>query len=45
MVAYQPRKSMPNFFRMVLVTSVTKQDVNWILDEIELLGKDINIVA
>ena len=45
MVAYQPlpSKGLKNFFRMVFhcVPEPTEDDVVFILDEIERLGKDL----
>ena len=45
MVAYQPlpSKGLVNFFRMVFhcVPEPTEEDVTFVLDEIEKLGKDL----
>ena len=45
MVAYQPlpSKGLKNFFRMVFhcVPEPTNEDVNFVLNEIERLGKDL----
>lgn len=43
MVTYQPRPNLPNFFRMTLTTPTSEEDMNWLLDEIDLLGSDIYI--
>lgn len=45
MMTYQPMKELPNFFRMTLTTPASEEDVDWLLNEIELLGSDINIEA
>ena len=45
MIAYQPlpSKGLNNFFRMVFhcVPEPTEDDVTFVLDEIERLGKDL----
>lgn len=43
MVTYQPGPALPNFFRMTLTTPTTERDMDWLLDEIETLGKDIYV--
>lgn len=43
MFSYQPRKELPNFFRMTLTTPTTEGDMDWLLKEIESLGSDIFI--
>lgn len=43
MITYQPLKELPNFFRMTLITSASETDMDWLLDEIETLGRDIDI--
>ena len=40
---YQPLKALPNFFRMALATPTTREDMDWLMDEIELLGRDIYV--
>lgn len=41
-VGYQPLKEEGNFFRMIVVSPATnKDDMDFILDEIERLGKDL----
>ncbi len=43
MIGYQPMKSHANFFRMIYSNRVTTlKDVEWIMDEIDHLGNDIN---
>ena len=45
MMTYQSVKHLPNFFRMTLTTpTTTEQDNNWLLEEIESLGSDIDII-
>eukprot|EP00112_Aurelia_sp_Birch-Aquarium-sp1_P001573 Seg1171.3 transcript_id=Seg1171.3/GoldUCD/mRNA.D3Y31 product="Glutamate decarboxylase 1" protein_id=Seg1171.3/GoldUCD/D3Y31 len=42
MIGYQPLKDHVNFFRMIVVSSaVTHADMDFVLDEIERLGKDL----
>ena len=42
MVTYQPLRGHPNFFRLVLQSSgVTTQDMDYIVNKIEELGKDL----
>lgn len=42
MMGYQPLDNNPNFFRMVFSSPfVTEEDIHFILDEIEFLGKDL----
>uniref|UniRef100_A0A182JUM8 Glutamate decarboxylase n=1 Tax=Anopheles christyi TaxID=43041 RepID=A0A182JUM8_9DIPT len=42
MITYQPIHDKPNFFRLVLQnSSLDKSDMNYIIDEIERLGKDL----
>jgi len=42
MVTYQPLRNYPNFFRIVIQSSeVQKEDIDFFLDEIEKLGKDL----
>jgi len=42
MITYQPLRHYPNFFRLVLQSSeVKKADIDFFLDEIEKLGKDL----
>ncbi len=46
MVGYQPlkHKNLPNFFRMVVhcLPKSTRSDMDFVLDEIERVGKDIS---
>ena len=42
MVGYQPLDEKPNFFRMVISNrATTREDLDFMLDEIEHLGKDL----
>ncbi|XP_051812386.1 acidic amino acid decarboxylase GADL1-like isoform X1 [Acanthochromis polyacanthus] len=42
MVGYQPHRDKPNFFRMVVISpQVSRQDMDFVLDEIHSLGKDL----
>jgi len=42
MVCYQPLKEHRNFFRMICANPAsTEQDMDWVLDEIVALGKDL----
>lgn len=42
MVAYQPLKKLPNFFRMINSNPAqTHDDMDFVLNEIERLGKDL----
>lgn len=42
MIGYQPLDNHPNFFRMIFSNAATKEeDVYFLLDEIERLGKDL----
>lgn len=45
MMTYQPRKNLPNFFRMTFITPTTEKDIDWLLDEIETLGADLDYGA
>ena len=43
MIGYQPLKDEKNFFRMITVSpGVTHADMDFLLDEIERLGKDLS---
>ncbi len=43
MVQYQPLNAMPNFFRVAISNmAVTTRDLDFLLDEIEVLGRDLN---
>jgi len=43
MISYQPLKEEKNFFRMITVSpGVTHADMDFVLDEIERLGKDLS---
>ena len=42
MISYQPLDDKPNFFRTVFSNNASnRQDVRFMIEEIELLGKDI----
>lgn len=42
MVGYQPDDRRPNFFRSIISSqAVTKQDVEFMLNEIDRLGQDL----
>ncbi|XP_014842137.1 PREDICTED: acidic amino acid decarboxylase GADL1-like [Poecilia mexicana] len=42
MVGYQPHRGQANFFRMVVISpQVSRQDMDFVLDEIHSLGKDL----
>nr|CAD7449099.1 unnamed protein product [Timema bartmani] len=42
MVTYQPLKTLPNFFRLVLQNSgLSHTDMDFFIDEFERLGKDL----
>lgn len=42
LVGYQPLGNLPNFFRMVISNpGVTEADLDFFVDEIERLGRDI----
>lgn len=42
MVGYQPHGERPNFFRMIIISpQVSTQDMDFVLDEIESLGRDL----
>jgi hypothetical protein len=42
MIGYQPLDEKPNFFRMIISNSATiQEDLDFVLDEIERLGKDL----
>ncbi len=42
MIGYQPLKDLGNFFRMVVVSAaVTRVDMEFVVDEIHRLGKDL----
>uniref|UniRef100_A0A4W6ETV6 Glutamate decarboxylase like 1 n=1 Tax=Lates calcarifer TaxID=8187 RepID=A0A4W6ETV6_LATCA len=42
MVGYQPHGDKANFFRMIIISpQVSKQDMDFVLDEIHNLGKDL----
>ena len=44
MIGYQPLRNYPNFFRMVVTApAATEADMNFVLDEIERLGTDIEV--
>ena len=45
MVTYQPLRELPNFFRMTLTTPASVEDMDWLLDEIDSLGSNIDIIA
>nr|CAD7453908.1 unnamed protein product [Timema tahoe] len=42
MIGYQPLRNWPNFFRFVVQNSgVTRQDIDYVLDELERLGTNL----
>jgi len=42
MVGYQPLDEYPNFFRAIISNAATKEeDILFMLDEIERLGRDL----
>ncbi len=42
MVGYQPDKQRPNFFRMIISNqAIIEDDLDFLVDEIERLGKDL----
>lgn len=42
MIGYQTHQDKPNFFRMVIISpQVSREDVDFVLDEIHNLGKDL----
>lgn len=42
MVGYQPDKQKPNFFRMIISNqAITESDLDFLVDEIIELGKDL----
>lgn len=42
MVGYQPDKQKPNFFRMIISNqAITESDLDFLIDEIIELGKDL----
>lgn len=42
MVGYQPDKNKPNFFRMIISNqAITKEDLDFLIDEIIRFGKDL----
>lgn len=44
MIGYQPLNDHPNFFRMIVsCPTATFEDMDYILDEIERLGKNIKL--
>jgi len=44
MMNYQPLNELPNFLRMTLTAPrATKEDMHFVLDEVERLGKDIEV--
>ncbi|XP_046581077.1 glutamate decarboxylase 1-like [Haliotis rubra] len=44
MVQYQPLNTMPNFFRVAISNmAVSTRDLDFLLDEIECLGRDLNL--
>lgn len=44
MICYQPLGDLPNFLRMVTVsTSATEEDMDFILYELERIGADIEV--
>ena len=44
MVGYQPLNGLPNFFRMVVAApKATEADMEFVLDEIERLARDLDV--
>ena len=44
MMNYQPLQDLPNFLRMTLTAPrATKEDMDFVLDEVERLGRDIDV--
>lgn len=42
MVGYQPDKQRPNFFRMIISNQAsTKEDMDFLVEEIDRLGRDL----
>lgn len=42
MLGYQPHRGKVNFFRQVVISpQVSREDMDFLLDEIELLAKDL----
>lgn len=42
MLGYQPHRGKVNFFRQVLISpQVRREDMDFLLDEIDLLGRDM----
>jgi len=42
MLGYQPHRGKVNFFRQVVISpQVSRKDMDFLLDEIELLAKDL----
>lgn len=42
MIGYQTHRDKPNFFRMVTISpQVSREDLDFVLDEIHNLGKDL----
>ncbi|XP_078520065.1 acidic amino acid decarboxylase GADL1 [Lissotriton helveticus] len=42
MVGYQPHRGKVNFFRQIIISpQVSREDMDFVLDEIDLLGKDL----
>ncbi|XP_069586122.1 acidic amino acid decarboxylase GADL1 [Ranitomeya imitator] len=42
MIGYQPHRDKVNFFRHIIISpQVSREDMDFVLDEIELLGKDL----
>lgn len=42
MLGYQPHQGKVNFFRQVVISpQVSREDMDFLLDEIELLAKDL----
>lgn len=42
MLSYQPHRGKVNFFRQVVISpQVSREDMDFLLDEIDLLGRDM----
>ncbi|XP_069816504.1 acidic amino acid decarboxylase GADL1 isoform X3 [Dendropsophus ebraccatus] len=42
MIGYQPHRDKVNFFRQIIISpQVSREDMDFVLDEIELLGRDL----